>query len=210
MSTMQRMPEGMERESDLLACHAINEAPLLSAPFLCSKNEVSNLLESAGFSRANPYYIVQQGKVRERKGGIEEETRQTALSGWNEEQRMDFNIEQRTVCVRVCKCVCVCVCVCVHVKLAVGRRRKQCRGCCHARELRVHQGKVSGKAGSGKRDREVGVEARIRGLTHHRQANAFACQWCLLANGVCLSMVKKKPTRLLANGVQVLRYVPQQ
>ena len=23
-----------------------------------------NLLESAGFSRANPYYIVQQGKVR--------------------------------------------------------------------------------------------------------------------------------------------------
>ncbi len=29
----------------------------------CSKTEVSNLLESAGFSRANPYYIVQQGKV---------------------------------------------------------------------------------------------------------------------------------------------------
>ena len=23
-----------------------------------------NLLESAGFSRANPYYVVQQGKVR--------------------------------------------------------------------------------------------------------------------------------------------------
>jgi len=29
-----------------------------------SKQEVMNLLESAGFSRANPYYIVQQGKVR--------------------------------------------------------------------------------------------------------------------------------------------------
>jgi structural maintenance of chromosome 3 (chondroitin sulfate proteoglycan 6) len=28
-----------------------------------SKNEVANLLESAGFSRANPYYIVQQGKI---------------------------------------------------------------------------------------------------------------------------------------------------
>ena len=27
------------------------------------KTEVMNLLESAGFSRANPYYIVQQGKV---------------------------------------------------------------------------------------------------------------------------------------------------
>jgi hypothetical protein len=29
-----------------------------------SKSEVMNLLESAGFSRANPYYVVQQGKVR--------------------------------------------------------------------------------------------------------------------------------------------------
>lgn len=29
----------------------------------CSKSEVMNLLESAGFSRANPYYVVQQGKV---------------------------------------------------------------------------------------------------------------------------------------------------
>jgi len=28
-----------------------------------SKSDVINLLESAGFSRANPYYIVQQGKV---------------------------------------------------------------------------------------------------------------------------------------------------
>ncbi|GAX82234.1 hypothetical protein CEUSTIGMA_g9662.t1 [Chlamydomonas eustigma] len=28
-----------------------------------NKSEVSNLLESAGFSRANPYYIVQQGKI---------------------------------------------------------------------------------------------------------------------------------------------------
>lgn len=30
----------------------------------CSKNDVMNLLESAGFSRSNPYYIVKQGKVR--------------------------------------------------------------------------------------------------------------------------------------------------
>ena len=29
-----------------------------------TKSEVLNLLESAGFSRANPYYVVQQGKVR--------------------------------------------------------------------------------------------------------------------------------------------------
>lgn len=32
-----------------------------------SKTEVQNLLESAGFSRANPYYVVQQGKVRLRR-----------------------------------------------------------------------------------------------------------------------------------------------
>ena len=31
---------------------------------LCRRTEVVNLLESAGFSRANPYYVVQQGKVR--------------------------------------------------------------------------------------------------------------------------------------------------
>jgi structural maintenance of chromosome 3 (chondroitin sulfate proteoglycan 6) len=30
---------------------------------LCSKNEVVSLLESAGFSRSNPYYVVQQGKI---------------------------------------------------------------------------------------------------------------------------------------------------
>ena len=29
----------------------------------CSKSDVMNLLESAGFSRSNPYYIVKQGKV---------------------------------------------------------------------------------------------------------------------------------------------------
>ena len=28
-----------------------------------TKTEVMNLLESAGFSRANPYYVIQQGKV---------------------------------------------------------------------------------------------------------------------------------------------------
>ena len=29
----------------------------------CRKTDVMNLLESAGFSRSNPYYIVKQGKV---------------------------------------------------------------------------------------------------------------------------------------------------
>jgi hypothetical protein len=42
---------------------------LLPCASLCyvaggSKGEVMNLLESAGFSRSNPYYVVQQGKVR--------------------------------------------------------------------------------------------------------------------------------------------------
>lgn len=31
--------------------------------FRCFFTKVSSLLESAGFSKANPYYIVQQGKV---------------------------------------------------------------------------------------------------------------------------------------------------
>ncbi len=29
------------------------------------KHEVTNFLESAGFSRSNPYYIIQQGRVEE-------------------------------------------------------------------------------------------------------------------------------------------------
>jgi hypothetical protein len=33
--------------------------------FYCSKGDVMNLLESAGFSRSNPYYIVKQGKVHQ-------------------------------------------------------------------------------------------------------------------------------------------------
>jgi len=42
-----------------------------------SRTEVFNLLESAGFSRANPYYIVQQGKV-------------AALCGMSDKQRLDL------------------------------------------------------------------------------------------------------------------------
>lgn len=30
---------------------------------ICRKNEISDILESAGFSKANPYYVVQQGKA---------------------------------------------------------------------------------------------------------------------------------------------------
>ena len=38
-----------DHDQDLICCYR--------------KTEVMNLLESAGFSRANPYYVVQQGKV---------------------------------------------------------------------------------------------------------------------------------------------------
>ena len=37
---------------------------VLSKRMRCRKTEVMSYLESAGFSRANPYYVVQQGKVR--------------------------------------------------------------------------------------------------------------------------------------------------
>ena len=33
-----------------------------------SKADVMNLLESAGFSKSNPYYIVPQGRVRPQRG----------------------------------------------------------------------------------------------------------------------------------------------
>ena len=42
----------------------------------CTKTEVMNLLESAGFSRANPYYIVPQGRV-------------TALTAMKDAERLD-------------------------------------------------------------------------------------------------------------------------
>lgn len=54
-------------------CSMLYTNPAMSYPFVCSdllfivvmssKTEVMNLLESAGFSRSNPYYVVQQGKV---------------------------------------------------------------------------------------------------------------------------------------------------
>lgn len=49
-----------------LPCGGLHDTPFpcRTAPLpKCSKQEVMNLLESAGFSRSNPYYIVQQGKV---------------------------------------------------------------------------------------------------------------------------------------------------
>ncbi|GIL90194.1 hypothetical protein Vretifemale_17882 [Volvox reticuliferus] len=42
-----------------------------------NKSEVSNLLESAGFSKSNPYYIVQQGKI-------------TAMAAMSDAQRMEL------------------------------------------------------------------------------------------------------------------------
>lgn len=52
----------------IVPSHTIAMTPTSSRPpFVLpprSKTEVQNLLESAGFSRSNPYYVVQQGKVR--------------------------------------------------------------------------------------------------------------------------------------------------
>ncbi|KAB5541754.1 hypothetical protein DKX38_014728 [Salix brachista] len=36
---------------------------MIESLIICRKTEVMNLLESAGFSRSNPYYVVQQGKI---------------------------------------------------------------------------------------------------------------------------------------------------
>lgn len=53
----------MHAQLSCIETHARMLPPFCPSP-PHSKNEVMNLLESAGFSRANPYYIVQQGKVR--------------------------------------------------------------------------------------------------------------------------------------------------
>jgi structural maintenance of chromosome 3 (chondroitin sulfate proteoglycan 6) len=39
---------------------------------MVTRADVMNLLESAGFSRSNPYYIVKQGKVRLQINSISE------------------------------------------------------------------------------------------------------------------------------------------
>ena len=43
----------------------------LETLFFTRKTDVMNLLESAGFSRSNPYYIVKQGKVSISKYSVE-------------------------------------------------------------------------------------------------------------------------------------------
>ena len=50
-----------------------------------TKTEVMNLLESAGFSRANPYYVIQQGKVCGREGEWREE--REGAGWWRERAR---------------------------------------------------------------------------------------------------------------------------
>jgi structural maintenance of chromosome 3 (chondroitin sulfate proteoglycan 6) len=74
--------EGEERACAFLDTHARTHShphsltPSLAHPQVCS------LLESAGFSRSNPYYIVQQGKVN-------------ALTLMKDEQRLDLLKEVR-------------------------------------------------------------------------------------------------------------------
>ena len=64
----RRCPDGSQRHP--ITCHgpkvisAFKMSRNLDDQVLCRRTEVVNLLESAGFSRANPYYVVQQGKVR--------------------------------------------------------------------------------------------------------------------------------------------------
>ena len=47
-----------------LASNLLLGTTYLSIICFARKTEVMNLLESAGFSRSNPYYVVQQGKVK--------------------------------------------------------------------------------------------------------------------------------------------------
>jgi structural maintenance of chromosome 3 (chondroitin sulfate proteoglycan 6) len=55
-----------------------------------TKHDVVNLLESAGFSRSNPYYIVQQGKVRRGHGCPLRFSKVNALTVMKDSERLDL------------------------------------------------------------------------------------------------------------------------
>jgi hypothetical protein len=64
--TRRRAPVERGRSASPLAAARVSFGRAVRSPTLwdaCRKTDVSNLLESAGFSKSNPYYIVQQGKV---------------------------------------------------------------------------------------------------------------------------------------------------
>ena len=47
------------------SCLCMFLPPRQAVMWLCRKSELMQLLETAGFSRSNPYYVVQQGRVRQ-------------------------------------------------------------------------------------------------------------------------------------------------
>nr|CAB3468724.1 unnamed protein product [Digitaria exilis] len=57
-NTDNRIPVDKEEK-----CNILLPSQDLFVIIMSSKTEVMNLLESAGFSRSNPYYVVQQGKI---------------------------------------------------------------------------------------------------------------------------------------------------
>ena len=62
-----RFPHGSSNELTLRRTIGIKKDEYSLDGRSTTKQDVLNMLEAAGFSRANPYYIVPQGRVRERK-----------------------------------------------------------------------------------------------------------------------------------------------
>lgn len=117
----------------------------------CSKKEVANLLETAGFSRANPYYVVQQGKIAKMAGmkarrglgprrAVSAQAQRTARSAERRARASGFELVGWPAGVAPCVLP-VAACPGVHVLARPPGWRQQCActGCsltAHARALR--------------------------------------------------------------------------
>ena len=63
VSTADHEPDDGGDSEAILVCECIEDVFFVNQKHT-SKNDVHAMLESAGFSRSNPYYILEQGKVK--------------------------------------------------------------------------------------------------------------------------------------------------
>ena len=75
-----RRPDAALRSRDRVVEPSLKKDEFFLNRKRVNKNEVSSLLESAGFSKSNPYYIVQQVRMAEKDGGVRHDCRRPVIS----------------------------------------------------------------------------------------------------------------------------------
>lgn len=75
-----RFPHGSNSELTLRRTIGVKKDEYSLDRKSVTKQEVLNMLEAAGFSRSNPYYIVPQGRVSDGDEGYQSEVTLTAAS----------------------------------------------------------------------------------------------------------------------------------